>query len=112
MRPDGTERVFDSVHEWGGWKLFSADAERGRSLQEQVAAWMDRLRDKGQALRGLCDRGWGVELDCFAATSECLNLPAAVLGDLADLGIGLVLTFSASEPPNATEPGLARDPAT
>ena len=48
-RPDGTERVFDSVHDWGGWKLFTADDERGRSLQDQVAAWLERLRVKGQA---------------------------------------------------------------
>lgn len=94
MRPDGTERVFDSVHDWGGWKLFAADDERGRSLQDQVAAWLKRLRVKGQAIRCLHERGWKVELDCFVATSECLDLPATVLGELAGLRVGLVLTFS------------------
>jgi hypothetical protein len=94
-RPDGTERVFDSVHEWGGWKHFTADDERGQSLQGQVAAWLERLRIKGPALRSLHDRGWEVELDCFASTSECLDLPPIVLSELASLRVGLALTFSA-----------------
>ena len=109
-RPDGTERVFDSVHEWGGWKLFVADDERGRSLQEQVVAWLERLRVKGQALRCLHDRGWEIELDCFAATSECLDLPVSVLGELVGLGVGLALTFSAGGDASA-EPVAAPDPA-
>jgi hypothetical protein len=111
MRPDGTERVFDSVHDWGGWKRFTADDERGRSLQDQVAAWLERLRVKGQALRCLHDRGWEVELDCFAATSECLDLPATVLGELAGLRVGLALTFSAGGDAGAGEPNAAPDQA-
>ncbi len=109
-RSDGTERVFDSVYDWGGWKLFAADDERERSLQDQVAAWLERLRAKGSALRGLCDRGWEVELDCFAATSECLNLSAIVLGELAELGVGLALTISVGDHANAPEAGAAPDP--
>lgn len=110
-RPDGTERVFDSVHDWGGWKLFTANDERGRSLQDQVAAWLERLQVKEQALRCLHDRGWEVELDCFAATSERLDLPATVLGALAGLGVGLVLTFLAGGDAGAAEPNAAPDPA-
>jgi hypothetical protein len=94
IKPDGTERVFDSVHDWGGWKLFTADDERGRSLQDQIAAWLTRLRVKAQAIQHLRDRAWVVELNCFVATSECLELPATVIGDLAGLGVGLTLTFS------------------
>jgi hypothetical protein len=90
-RPDGTERVFDSVHDWGGWKRLAADEERGQSLQDQVSAWLERLRGKGQSLQSLRDRGWEIELDCFAASSECLHLPATVLGKLACLGVGLAL---------------------
>jgi hypothetical protein len=110
-RPDGTERVFDSAHDWGGWKLFAADEERERSLQDQVAAWLERLRVKGPALLDLRDRGWGVELNCFAATSECLDLPVTVLGELARMGVGLALTFSADADANAAERNAAPDPA-
>lgn len=108
--PDGTELVFDSVHDWGGWKLFATDDERGLSLQDQVAAWLERLRGKQQALQYLHDRGWEVELDCFAATSEFLVLPAFMLGKLAGLGIGLALTFSVRENVKAAEPGNASEP--
>lgn len=106
-RPDGSERVFDSVHDWRGWKRFNADDERERSLQDQLTAWLERLRVKGQALRCLHDRGWEVELDCFAATSECLDLPATVLGELAGLSVGLALTFSAVGDPGTAEPPAA-----
>ena len=108
-RPDGTVRVFDSVHDWGGWKCFTAKDERGRSLQEQVAAWLERLRIKVEEIRSLHDRGWQLELDCFAATSECLDLPAAVLVELAGLGLGLVLTFSAGATGGNSEPQQRSD---
>jgi len=104
---DGTERVFDSVHDWGGRKRFAADDERRQSLQDQVAAWLERLRVKGPALRCLHDRGWEVELDCFSATSESLDLPVTVLGELAGLGVGLALTFSAGGDASAAEPNAA-----
>jgi hypothetical protein len=102
-RPDGTERVFDSVHDWGGWKRFAADEERGQSLQDQVSAWLERLRGKGQSLQSLRDRGWEIELDCFAATSECLHLPVTALGELACLGVGLALTISAADDKSPAE---------
>lgn len=92
--PDGTVRVFESIAEWGGWKRFTPDDERTLSLQDQIDTWRERLQDKGPALRSMQDRGWEVELNCFAATYECLDLPAAVLRELADLGVGLCFTFS------------------
>jgi hypothetical protein len=110
-RPDGTERVFDSSHDWSGWKLFAADDEREQSLQDQVAAWLKCLRVKEPVLLDLRDRSWEVELNCFAATSECLDLPVTVLDELARLGVGLALTFSADSDANAAEPRAAPDPA-
>ena len=109
-RPDGTVRVFDSVHDWGGWKLFMKGDDRECSLQEQVDKWLERLRGTSQVLQCLHDRGWDVELDCFAATSEFLELPATVLGELGALGVGLALTFSAVGDPSAAEPGARIDP--
>jgi hypothetical protein len=111
MRPDGTELVFDSVHEWGGWKCFTADDQRGQALHDQVAAWLGRLRDKGPALQGLRDRGWVVELDCFAVTSEYLHLPATLLGELAGMGVDLALTFSADGESSIAEASAGADPA-
>ena len=92
------------IHDWGGWKHYTAEDERERSLQDQFGAWLERLRLKAQALRRLHDRGWEVELVCFAAASDCLDLTVTVLGELAGLGIGLVLTFSAGGDASAAEP--------
>ncbi|WP_088260402.1 DUF4279 domain-containing protein [Fimbriiglobus ruber] len=110
-RPDGTERVFDSIHDRGGWKLFTADDERERSLQYQVTAWLGRLHVKGPALLGLRGRGWDIGLNCFAATSECLDLPVTALGELVSMGVGLSLTFSADTDEIVTEPVAAPEPA-
>ena len=110
-RPDGTERVFDSVNDQGGWKRFPADDEGDSSLEDQVGAWLERLRPKGQALRSLHDRGWEIELNCFAATSEGLELPAAVLGELGGFGVGLALTFSPGADHDAAEPGATPEQA-
>jgi hypothetical protein len=108
-RDDGTDRVFDSVHDSGGWKRFGSAEERERSLQDQVAAWLDRLRGKGPVLRDLWARGWEVELDCFAATSEYLHLPTGLMTELAGLGVDLAITFSADGRPDAAEPVRAPD---
>lgn len=95
-RADGTERVFESVHDSGGWKSFESDEERRRPLQDQVATWLDRLRSRKTALRELRARGWEVELDCFAATSEYLHLRTGLMEQLAGLGVDLAVTFSAN----------------
>jgi len=100
--PDGNEKVFDSFHEWGGWKLFASDEERERPFQFQVAALLDRLRDKKQALESLRDRGWEVELNCFVAASDFLCLPAAG-------GVGLAITFSTCQNAPSSQLGVSAD---
>ncbi len=94
-RPDGIERVFDSIYDCGDGRVLPAHDERELPLEVQVSAWLDRLRFKSHALRSLSDCGWEIKLDCFAATSECINLSSTILGELAGLGVGLTLTFSA-----------------
>ena len=100
-RRDGIVRTFDSIHEWGGWKLFSSDEECELSLDKQFDAWMARLQTKNQELRSLHDLGWQIKLDFFVATSEYLDLPAASLSLLATLGVELNLTISVSHEPES-----------
>lgn len=33
-------RLRDSVHEWGGWKLFVADEQKDMPLEEQLEFWL------------------------------------------------------------------------
>lgn len=94
-RPDGSELLLDSIHEQGGWKHLTPDKDINSSLQDQITAWLECLADKRQALRYLSNRGWDIELNCFAATSEYVYLHVSVLNELVDLGIHLSLTFSA-----------------
>ncbi|OWK35212.1 hypothetical protein FRUB_10054 [Fimbriiglobus ruber] len=50
-------------------------------------------------------------MNCFAATSECLDLPVTALGELVSMGVGLSLTFSADTDEIVTEPVAAPEPA-
>ncbi len=92
--PDGTTRYFDSVYEDGGWKHFLPARYKDRPLREQVHLWLARLRDLGDAIKTLTERGWEAELDCFAIGSEVLVLSTGELRELADLGVGLALTLA------------------
>ena len=103
--PDGRQRVFDSVHDCGGWKRFLSDTERAQSLQDQFDLWLEQVRKRKEGLGILRRHGWRPELDCFAATTEFLPLPHELLAELASLGLDLAMTFSA----DAGEPGFAPD---
>ena len=92
-RPDGSVRHLESIHEEGGWARRIPDRYRDEPLDRQLFLWVARLRELSDALRALRRRGWIIELDCFAATSEVVVLSHEDLGGLADLGIDLVLTL-------------------
>ncbi len=95
LRPDGSIRHFDSVHEEGGWKHFLPDRyKKNRPLHEQFYLWLARLRELAEALKTLTARGWEVELDCFATGSEVLVLSNSELRELAELGVGLAVTLA------------------
>jgi hypothetical protein len=93
-RPDGTTHYFDSVNDQGGWKRFIPEGDRARPLQEQLAVWVDRLRDLTAGIAQLRQRNWEVELDCFAASGEFVFLPYRTLTKLGQWGIDLALTMS------------------
>lgn len=105
--PDGRQRIFDSIHDDGGAKYLLAEADRAQPLQEQFNIWLQRLRARRVDLGGLRRRDWQVELDCFVATTEVLQLPQEVLAELAALGIGVTVSFSAE----VAELGLVPDVA-
>jgi hypothetical protein len=95
VRPDGSIRRFDSVHEEGGWKHFlPARHQENRPLHDQFRLWLARLRGLAEAIKTLTARGWEVELDCFAIGSEVLVLSNRELRELAELGVGLALTLA------------------
>jgi len=95
VRPDGSVQYFDSVHEEGGWKHFLPERyQDNRPLHEQIYLWVARLRGLAEAIKTLTERGWEVELDCFAIGSEVLVLSSGDLRELAELRIGLAMTLA------------------
>jgi hypothetical protein len=105
-RSDGTERAFDSLYDRGGYKCFAVFDERELSLQQQIAAWIERLQTKASPLKALRDRGWEIELNCFAASSEHLDLNVHLLAELAGLGVNLTVSFSADGNASHSEPSM------
>ena len=109
-RRDGSVRQFESIHDEGGWARRIPDRYRDEPLDRQLFLWVARLRELSDALRALRRRGWIIELDCFAATSEVVVLSHEDLGGLADLGIDLGLTLACGPEhlaPQVAEPGPA-----
>jgi hypothetical protein len=109
-RTDGSVRQFDSIHEEGGWTRRVPDRYRDEPLDRQLILWVARLHELSDALRALRRRGWVIELDCFAATSEVVVLSHEDLRGLADLGIDLGLTLACGSEhlvPQEAEPGPA-----
>lgn len=98
VRSDGTTRVFDSVHDEGGWKCFMPPSQQPWPIKDQLSSWLERLSGSGPAIRRFAERGWETELDGFVATSEFLHLPVGTLSQLASIGIDLALTFSPDRP--------------
>lgn len=92
-RPDGSEIVFDSLHERGGWKLFNSGEERKLSFQHQFESWFERLWEKREQLCAFHERGWEITLDGFSSSREYLAFPAATVAALARMRVGLEITF-------------------
>jgi hypothetical protein len=99
VRADGTRHVFDSTHEWGGWKLLIPDLWRDRELTDQLQYWTKTLKPKAQELRSLQEGGATIELNCCLITSAgtTLRVPAEVQRELSALGVDLDITFYAHE---------------
>jgi hypothetical protein len=103
VRGDGTTRVFDSIHDEGGWKCFMPSSEQTWPIQDQLASWLERLSGFRDVIRAFNDRGWDTELDGFVATSEFRHLPPGLMSKLAGLGLTLALTFSPDRPAGSIE---------
>jgi hypothetical protein len=94
-RADGTRRVLDSKHEWGGWKAFAPLDVLALPLEEQLAYWVTTLESKRSALRGMVQAGCSVGLDCCAVASEpeSITLSPELLESLGTLGLDVTVTY-------------------
>jgi len=94
-RADGTQGVFDGVHEWSGWKLFLQEPWRSCPLSEQLEQWAASLGERATALEQLRRGDVSLELNCCVVTdaTAVLVVPPTLLARLAALGVSLSITF-------------------
>jgi hypothetical protein len=87
--------LFDTRHDWSGWKKWSSATERKKEFVPLVEHWCRKLTPKKKTLGRLRRSGAEVFLDCFLVgeTSE-FALPPALLAKLADLHLTLRVAFS------------------
>jgi hypothetical protein len=106
-RKDGTVHLFDSVHEWGGWKRWSSNAEQKKDFEALLDHWCCRLTPKKRALARIRASGSEVFLDCFLiGEGSEFALPPHLLAKLGALGVTLRAAFSHHEerPNKALQP--------
>jgi hypothetical protein len=72
--PDGTQLIFDSLHEWNGWKIWLDESTRERQLCEQLQHWHDLLMPRAAQMRKLRDQGVNIELTCCVITSTATTV--------------------------------------
>ena len=86
-------RVFDSIHEWGGWKLWASEELRQMPLKAQLDHWLRVLVERSAEIKQFKENGLEIILDCTLATRVyCLYLPAELQAQLAELGVDLEVT--------------------
>jgi hypothetical protein len=97
-RKDGSVCLFDSPHEWGGWKKWSSAAEQKKEFPALLSHWCSKLTSKKKALSRLRTSGSELFLDCFLiGDSSEFILPPPLLAKLSSLGVSLRVTFSNNE---------------
>jgi hypothetical protein len=96
-RPDGSKHVFDSKHEWGGWRLFSDPLCKNAHLETQLQFWCDALQDKTSAMAVLKSKGLHCVLDVFVTTDATASivLPEELQRSLGTLGLEIEISIIA-----------------
>ena len=85
--------VFDSIHEWGGWKLWAFEELRQISLKAQLDHWLQILVERAAEIKQFKENGLEITLDCTLTTKVyCLYLPAELQAQLGELGVDLEVT--------------------
>ena len=92
VKSDGTIQYFDSLYEWGGWKRFLPEEQKDLELSEQLNWWCDFLRGKEAVMLSLEEKGFVLEMNCFATV--VIEIPANTQRRLSDLRLNLTVSFS------------------
>ena len=103
-RADSTIALDDTVHEWGGWKLWLSDEIRKMPLEAQIDHWLRTLKEHSTEIKALKVQGNEIIIDCFLATkSHLLYLPSELQAQFVELGADLEVSISNGYSPTARE---------
>ena len=95
---DGQRRFFESIYDYGGWKLQLDEERRSNELCDQLAHWVSVLRPKASELQDLLEQGAEIELNCcVVSTTALVEVNHKLLGELGNLGVDLSITFYSAE---------------
>ncbi|MGI4791449.1 MAG: DUF4279 domain-containing protein [Janthinobacterium lividum] len=98
-RADNTIALFDSIHEWGGWKLWASEELKQLPLESQLNHWLQVLMERAAEIKKLKEQGNEIIVSCFLATKSYLvYLPSEIQAQFVDLGIDLEISISGSLP--------------
>ena len=98
-RPDGTVEVWDTVHPWGGWKLWATEELRQLPLKSQIEYWLQVLNEHSVEIKRLKEQGNEIIVDCFIATkSYLIYLPSEFQAQFSELGVDLEISVSGYGP--------------
>jgi len=97
-KKDGSTRLLDSVHEWGGWKKWMPDKKKGEDVSKLVKYWCGMLSRKQRALSRIRATQCQIYLDCcIVDDASQFILEPGLLAKLASLGISLRVNFYSVE---------------
>ena len=95
-RSDGSKKIFNSRHDWGGWKRFIIPKYEEAPLETQLQYWCQALQDKTNAITRLKSKGMHCVLRVFIATDATASivLPETLQTSLANLGLEIELSIN------------------
>jgi len=99
VKADGTVRVCETIHKWGGWKRWLEGDLRDMPLTTQLLHWADLLTEQASFISGLTEKGCAVEMNCCVITeaSVVIQVPAQIQQKFGELGVDLDVTFYAHQ---------------
>ena len=105
---DGTTRLREGKHEWGGWKLFVTPEQKDRPIESQLEFWVGLLQSRTAALKRLRLLGF----ECSSSGTASIALSNQLQKEVTALGLDVRLSFWASPESEQAAAGDARDALT
>jgi len=88
-RSDGSRKIFNSRHDWCGWKLFIAPMNKEAPLETQLQYWCEALQDKTNAITRLKAKEMHCVLRVFITTDATASivLPETLQTSISSLSL-------------------------